>query len=72
MCLKDSHPIEINNSTFSSNRVEYGRGAAIQSQSVFIRLVQCTVNNNTAIECRALEANAIEITDSIHHAITRP
>ena len=65
MCLKDSHPIEINNGTFSGNRVEYGRGAAIQSQSVLIRLVQFTVNNNTAIECRALEANMIEITDSI-------
>lgn len=36
MYLKDSHPTEINNSTFSGNRVVYGRGAAIQSQSVFI------------------------------------
>jgi predicted outer membrane repeat protein len=64
MCLKESHPIEINNSTFSSNRVKYGRGAAIQSQSVFIKLVQCIVNNNTAIECGALDTNMVEITDS--------
>ena len=64
MCLKESHPIEINNSTFSSNRVKYGRGAAIQSQSVFIKLVQCTVNNNTATECGAVDANMVEIIDS--------
>ena len=65
MCLKDSHPTEIDNSTFSQNEVKYGKGAAIQSHAVVIRLVQCTVNDNTAIECGAIEATMIEINDSI-------
>ena len=51
MCLKDGHPIEIDNCTFSGNEVMYGRGAAIQSHMVFIRLVECTINDNTAFEC---------------------
>ena len=65
MCLKESHPIEIDNCTFSGNEVKYGRGAAIESYSVLIRLVHCNVNNNTATECGGIEANMIEITDSI-------
>ena len=65
MCLKDSHPTEIDNSTFSHSVVTYLKGAAIQSHAVLIRLVQCTVNNNTTIECGAIEATMIEISDSM-------